>query len=58
MHIEEIYKEHSKLVYKYLLCLSHNENISEELTQETFCVAIKKLTLFKENAKFLYGYAK
>lgn len=69
MHIEEIYKEHSKLVYKYLLCLSHNENISEELTQETFCVAIKEINSFQgkckvsvwlcQIAKFLwYGYVK
>ena len=40
MHIEEIYKEHGQLVYKYLLCLSHNVSIAVELTQETFYIAI------------------
>ena len=58
MHIEEIYKEHGQLVYKYLLCLSHNESIAEELTQETFYIAIKKINPFQENVRFLYGYVK
>ena len=38
--IEEIYKQHSNTVYKYLFCLTHEEDISEELTQETFAIAI------------------
>ncbi len=32
-NIEEIYKQHCNTVYKYLFCLTHDENISEELTQ-------------------------
>ena len=37
MHdIETIYKEYFQTVYKYLICLTHNEDIAEELTQETF----------------------
>ena len=38
-NIEEIYKEHSNAVYKYLFFLTVNEDISEELTQETFAIA-------------------
>ena len=39
-NIEEIYKEHSNAVYKYLFCLTGNEDLSEDITQETFCKAI------------------
>ena len=41
--IEEIYKENFDIVYKYLFCLTHDLNISEELTQETFYKAIKNI---------------
>ena len=34
MHsIEAIYKEHSKMVYRYLLSLTGNSDLAEELTQ-------------------------
>lgn len=50
-NIEEIYKEHSNAVYKYLFCLTDNENLSEELTQETFAIAVKEIKKFKGNCK-------
>lgn len=34
--MEQIYKEYAKSVYKYLFSLSHDANLAEELTQETF----------------------
>ena len=40
--IEEIYKEYFETVYKYLFCLTHNSDLSEELTQETFYRAVIK----------------
>ena len=43
-NIEEIYKQHSNAVYKYLFCLTGNADISEELTQETFAIAVKEIT--------------
>ena len=43
-NIEEIYKQHSNVVYKYLFCLTGNADISEELTQETFAIAVKEIT--------------
>ena len=33
--IEKIYEEYFETVNKYLFCLTHNNDISEELTQET-----------------------
>ena len=50
-NIEEVYLEHSKLVYKYLFCLTHNNELAEELTQETFICAIKEINNFKGNSK-------
>ena len=49
--IEGLYEEYFNSVYKYLLCLTHDANLSEELTQETFCKAIEKIHTFKGNCK-------
>ena len=50
-NIEDIYKKHSNTVYKYLFCLTGNEDTSEELTQETFVIAVKEIHKFKGNCK-------
>lgn len=49
--IEEIYKQYSSTIYKYLFCLTKNPDLSEELTQETFLVAIKKIDQFRGESK-------
>ena len=46
-NMEQIYEEHFETVNKYLFCLTHNKDISEELTQETFYRAIKKIDKYK-----------
>ena len=52
MHdIELIYKEYFDTVYKYLFCLTHDANSSEELAQETFFRAVKNIHKFKGNCK-------
>lgn len=50
-NIEEIYKNHANAVYKYLFCLTKNEDIAEDLTQETFAIAVKEIHKFKGNCK-------
>lgn len=50
-NIEEIYKQYSNTVYKYLFCLTGKEDISEELTQETFAIAVKEIKKFKGECK-------
>ena len=50
-NLEKIYKDNYQLVYKYLLCLTQNSDIAEELTQETFYKMIKKINTFKGNSK-------
>ncbi len=39
--MEVIYQQHAQTVYRYLLSLTRDENLSEELTQETFYQAIR-----------------
>lgn len=50
-NIEEVYKEYSNTVYKYLFCLTHKEDIAEDLTQETFAIAIKEINKFRGDSK-------
>lgn len=49
--IEKIYEEYFDTVNKYLFCLTHNNDISEELTQETFYRAVKKIDTYKGECK-------
>lgn len=49
--IEKIYEEYFETVNKYLFCLTHNNDISEELTQETFYKAVQKIHTYKGECK-------
>lgn len=49
---EEIYTKYSNTIYKYLFCLTHDKNLSEDLTQETFVIAIDKMDSFRYECKF------
>ncbi len=51
LSIENVYQEHAQTVYRYLLSLSHNENVAEELTQETFFQAVKSAERFNGSCK-------
>jgi RNA polymerase sigma-70 factor (ECF subfamily) len=48
---EKIYKEYFQDVYIFILSLSRNETIAEEITQETFFKALKNINKFKGNCK-------
>ncbi len=50
-NIDEIYKEYSQIVYKYLFCLTHNRDIAKEITQETFYIALKDISKFRKECK-------
>lgn len=50
-NIEEIYKEYFDTVNKYLFCLTHNDDIAEELTQGTFYRVVKKIDTYKGECK-------
>lgn len=50
-NMEKVYEENAKAVYKYLFCLTHNPDLSEELTQETFYQATKGISKFRGDCK-------
>ena len=49
--IKEIYEEYFETVNKYLFCLTKNYDIAEELTQETFYRAVKRIGTYKGDCK-------
>lgn len=49
--IEEYYIMHGKKVYYYILSLVHNEDLAEELTQETFFQAMKTINNYRGECK-------
>ena len=49
--MDEIYKSYAMTVYKYLLSMTHDEDLSEELTQETFYQAIRTIDRFDESCR-------
>lgn len=46
---ENIYNHYFRDVYSFVLMLSRNEKIAEEITQETFFKALKSIDKFKGN---------
>ena len=46
MQFEEIYESYFKDVYRFLLSLTGNESLAEELSQETFFKALKAIDRF------------
>lgn len=59
--MEEIYQAYAKTVYKYLLSKTHNPDLAEELTQETFYQAVRSIERFDGSCRistWLCGIAK
>ena len=51
MNVEQIYQEQFDIVYRYLICLTHNKEIAEDLAQETFYRAIIHINHFDGKVK-------
>jgi RNA polymerase sigma-70 factor (ECF subfamily) len=49
--MDEIYQQYAQTVYKYLLSRTRSEDLAEELTQETFCQAIRSIDRFDGKCK-------
>lgn len=55
-HVEDfdaIYRRHLREVYRFLLKLSGDSDVAEELTQETFAIAFEKLDSYENRGKIL-----
>ena len=50
-NIEEMYNKYSEIVYKYVFCLTGNEDTAEEIVQETFLVAVRDINKFRGECK-------
>ncbi len=48
--IQAIYEQYKNDVYAYLMSLTHNKPLSEDLTSDVFLGAIKALPVFKGNS--------
>lgn len=48
---EAIYQQYGKIVYSFLLSLSHEETLAEELTQETMFRAIMNIDSFRGDCR-------
>ena len=46
---DEIYQTYARTVYKYLLSLTYDEEIAQELTQETFYQAVRCIGRYDES---------
>lgn len=51
MDFEQIYRLYFRDVYAFMLSLSHNETIAEEITQETFYKALQNIDQYQEKCK-------
>ena len=49
--MDAIYQEYARTVYKYLFSKTHDEDLAEELTQETFYQALKSIDRFDGSCK-------
>lgn len=49
--MEKLYNDYFQTVFKYLFCMSHDADLSEELTQETFYQALKTYDNFRGDCK-------
>ena len=50
MDIEKLYREYFTPVYRYTLSLVHDPDMAEEITQETFFRALKKINGYRGEA--------
>lgn len=50
INIQTIYEQNKQDVYSYLLSLTHNKSLSEDLTSDVFLGAIKALPAFRGNS--------
>lgn len=49
--MDEIYQKYARTVYRYLLSHTHDMDLAEELTQETFYQAIRSSSRYDESCK-------
>ncbi|MGO1470545.1 MAG: RNA polymerase sigma factor [Tissierella sp.] len=51
MYKKDMYQDYGDFVFRYLITLTNNKDLAEELTQETFYQAIKSIDKYKDTGK-------
>ena len=46
-NIEEIYEKYASLIKNYIYTITENDNLAEDIMQETFIVAINQIDKFR-----------
>ena len=49
---DEVYREYSQMIYKYLFSLTRDAHVAEEVTQETFYQAVRCADRFDGSCRF------
>ena len=49
--MDAVYRQHAQTVFKYLMLLTHDADLAEELTHETFYQAVRSIDRFDESCK-------
>ncbi len=52
---DQVYEEYFEQVYRYILSISQNQNLAEEITQETFYKALRSLDKFRGESSLRAG---
>ena len=53
MEFEQVYKKYYSIVYRYLLSLTKDDSMAEEIAQETFYKALKNINKYNPEMKML-----
>ena len=53
MEFEQVYKKYYSIVYRYLLSLTKDNHMAEEIAQETFYKALKNISKYDPEMKML-----
>lgn len=54
--MDAVYRQHFRMVYQYLMSLTHQPDVAEELAQETFCRLSAVSTAMTEAARSPHGF--
>lgn len=49
--LDEIYEKYANEVFKFIMCLCNNQQLAEELTQETFFQAVRSIDKYNGQCK-------
>lgn len=53
LEFEQVYKKYYSIIYRYLISLTKDSNLAEEITQETFYKALKNIGKYNPEMKML-----